>query len=280
MKTIYQILLTMFCLLLGSQAFAQVELRLQPVRKDFIVGENVALKLTIINQTDASISLKNAPDRPWLNFSVTKRGEQAPVSPIATARFPELVLTPGSTRSFEFNLKSIYRLTTAGNYGATATIRMPDGVSTYSSNRALFTLTNGGKIKEFNIQARGERITLSLRLAVVNGKECIFGQAISKDTNQVLGACYLAEYLNFMQPRVLLDSAQNLHMLCQSSPEFFTYSVMNTHGKRSSAQLYKRLGGVVDLISTGKGIRPVGLVPYEAPKPGSENARKASERPF
>ncbi|MBR5184893.1 MAG: hypothetical protein IKW19_01215, partial [Akkermansia sp.] len=86
MKTIYQILLTMFCLLLGSQAFAQVELRLQPVRKDFIVGENVALKLTIINQTDASISLKNAPDRPWLNFSVTKRGEQAPVSPIATAR--------------------------------------------------------------------------------------------------------------------------------------------------------------------------------------------------
>jgi hypothetical protein len=157
---------------------------------------------------------------------------------------------------------------------------MPDGVSTYSSNRALFTLTNGGKIKEFNIQARGERITLSLRLAVVNGKECIFGQAISKDTNQVLGACYLAEYLNFMQPRVLLDSAQNLHMLCQSSPEFFTYPVMNTHGKRSSAQLYKRLGGVVDLISTGKGIRPVGLTPYVAPKPGSENVRKASERPF
>lgn len=280
MKTIFQILLTLFCLLLGSQTFAQVELRLQPVRKDFIVGENVALKLTIINQTDASIALKNTPGRPWLNFSVTKRGEQAPVSPIANARFPELVLTPGSTRSFEFNLKSIYRLSTAGNYATTATIRMPDGHTTYSSNRALYTLTNGGKMREFNIQARGERIVLSLRLAVVNGKECIFGQAVSKETNQVLGACFLAEYLNFMQPRVLLDSAQNMHVLCQSSPDFFTYSIMNTHGKRSSAKLYKRVGGVVDLISTGKGIRPVGLTPYEAPKPGSENIRKASERPF
>lgn len=281
MKKIFQILLTLFCLLLGSQAFAQIELRLQPVRKDFIVGENVALRLTIINQTDASISLRNTPGRPWLNFSMTKRGESGPVSPIATARFPELVLTPGSTRSFEFNLKSIYRLSTAGNYAAVATIRMPDGQSTYSSNRGLFTLTNGGKVREFNIQARGQRIVMSLRLAMVNGKQCLFGQAINKDTNQVIGACYLAEYLNFMQPSVLLDSAQNLHVLCQSSPKFYTYSVMNTHGNRSSAKLYQRIGGQpVDLISTGKGIMTTGLAPYVAPKPGTEKIRKASERPF
>lgn len=280
MKNIYHILLTLISLLLCSQAFAQVELRLQPVRKDFIVGENVALRLTIINQTDASVALRNTPGRPWLNFSLTKRGENGPVSPIATGRFPEVVLTPGSTRSFEFNLKSLYGLGTAGNYAAVATIRMPDGQSTYSSNRGLFTLTNGGRVRDFNIQARGQRITLSLRLAVVNGKECLFGQAISKDTNQVIGACYLAEYLNFMEPRVLLDRAQNLHMLCQSSPDFFTYSVMTTHGTRSSAKLYKRAGGVVDLISTGKGIMPIGLTPYVAPKPGSQKVRKASERPF
>ena len=280
MKNIYQLLLTMFCLLLSFQAHAQLEMQLQPVRKDFIVGENVALRITITNQTDASITLKNTPGRPWLNFTVSKRGEQSLISPIAAGRFPELVLTPGSTRSFEFNLKSLYRLSTAGNYAAIATIRMPDGVSTYGSNRALFTLTNGGKVKEFNIQARGESIRLSLRLAKVNGKDCLFGQAINRNTNQVIGACYMAEYVTFMKPVVLLDRAQNLHMLCQSSPEFYTYSVMNTHGKRSSAQLYKRTGDLVDLISTGNGIMPVGLTPYVAPKPGSENIRKASERPF
>lgn len=280
MKTIFRMLLTVFCLLLGSQAFAQVELRLQPVRKDFIVGENVALKLTITNQTDASIPLQNTPGRPWLNFSMTKRGEQAPVSPVAQGRFPEITLSPGSSRSFEFNLKSIYRLGTPGNYAVTATIRMPDGHTTYSSGRALFTLTNGIRMRDFHIQARGERITLSLRNAVVNGKECLFGQAISKDTNQVIGACFLGEYLNFMKPSILLDSAQNMHVLCQSSPDFYTYAIMNTHGGRSSAKLYKRTGGVVDLISTGKGIRPVGLAEYVAPKPGSENVRKASERPF
>ncbi|MBQ5665885.1 MAG: S-layer homology domain-containing protein [Akkermansia sp.] len=64
MKNIYRLLLTMFCLLLGFQAHAQIEMQLQPVRKDFIVGENVALKITITNQTDASITLKNTPGRP------------------------------------------------------------------------------------------------------------------------------------------------------------------------------------------------------------------------
>lgn len=173
MKNIYQLLLTIICLLLGTQAHAQIEMQLQPVRKDFIVGENVALRITITNQTDASITLKNTPGRPWLNFTVSKRGEQGLISPIAAGRFPELVLTPGSTRSFEFNLKSLYRLSTAGNYAVIATIRMPDGISTYGSNRALFTLTNGGKVKEFNIQARGESIRMSLRLAKVNGKDCL-----------------------------------------------------------------------------------------------------------
>ena len=280
MKTIIHALLTLLCLLLSYQSFAQIEVHLQPVRKDFIVGENVALKITITNQTDASIALKNTPGRPWLNFTVSKRGEQGLISPKATARFPEIVLTPGSSRSFEVNLKSLYRLNTAGSYASIATIRMPDGGTTYGSNRALFTLTNGGKVREFNIQARGEAIRLSLRLAKVNGKDCLFGQAINRDTNQVIGACYLAEYLNFMQPSILLDRAQNMHVLCQSSPEFYTYSVMDTHGKRSSAKLYQRTAGVVDLISTGKGIMPIGLTPYVAPKPGSENIRKASERPF
>ena len=280
MKNIYQIMLTLICALLCSQAFAQIEVQLQPVRKDFIVGENVVLRLTVVNQTDASITLKNTPGRPWLNFIMTKRSEQGDVSPIAAARYPELVLTPGSTRSFEINLKGIYRLNTPGSYTVITTLRMPDGHTTYSSNRCLFSLTHGSKMREFNIQARGERIILSLRQARINDKDCLFGQAINKDTQQVINACYLAEYRNFIQPRILLDSAQNLHVLCQSNPDFFTYAVMNTHGTRSSAKLYKRAGGVVDLISTGKGIMPVGVIPYEAPKPGQEKIRNASERPL
>lgn len=278
MKQLVNLILVLICLF-GS-AFAQMELRLEPVRHDYIVGEHVALKLTIINRTDSTISLTNRPQRPWLNFSVTKRGESGPVSAFASPRFPDLTITPGSTRSFQVDLKSFYRLDLSGAYGAVATIRMPDGATTFSSNRALFALASGGKLRSFKIRAGGKNLEVSVRLAVIDGHESLFGQIADTDTQRVQGACFLARYINFMQPRIMLDGAQNLHILCQSTPDFFTYAVMNTRGERSHYQLYKRSGGPVDLISTGKGVAPVGVTPYVKPKPTDQNIHHTSDRPF
>ena len=81
MKTLQHLLLALFSLLFCYQVHAQIEMQLQPVRRDFIVGENVALRITITNQTDASIALKNTPGRPWLNLpspSVANKGLSVP----------------------------------------------------------------------------------------------------------------------------------------------------------------------------------------------------------
>ncbi|MBQ3240555.1 MAG: hypothetical protein IJB00_05145 [Akkermansia sp.] len=279
MKHIIKLLLLLCCLSAFLPAYAQVELRLQPIRRDFIVGENVALKLTIVNHTDATISLTNIPGRPWLYFMVGHRGQDGPIAPVATPRFPNLKLTPGSSRAFQVELGSFYRLETDGSYWSVATIRMPDGQSTYSSNRALFVMTNGGEVRAFNIQARGQRLRTSLRLARIDNQDSLFGQVRDADTKRIVGACYLGRYLNFMQPRVLLDAAQNMHVLCQSSAEFYTYSIMDTNGKCAQRKVYRRTGGPVDLISTGKGVRAVGLIPYVKPKAGEEGMRRVSERP-
>lgn len=278
-KYILSILTLLLCLLAFSPATAQVELRLEPIRRDFIVGESVALKLTVVNHTDATIALSNIPGRPWLNFMVGRRGEDGAIAPIASPRFPDLKLTPGSTRAFQVELGSFYRLEQDGSYWAVGTIRMPDGTTTYSSNRALFVLTNGGEVRAFTIQARGERLRMSLRLAHIDNQDCLFGQVRNADTKRIVGACYLGRYINFMEPRVLLDAAQNMHVLCQSSEQFYTYSVMNTRGGNARRQVYRRSGGPVDLISTGRGVQPVGLIPYIKPKPGEEGIRRASERP-
>lgn len=278
MKQLLNLLLVLCCLL--SSAMAQVELRLAPVRHDYILGEHVALKLTIINRTDSSIALTNRPGRPWLNFMVGKRGEPGPVSAFASPRFPDLTVTPGSTRSFQVDLKTFYHLDVSGNYNAVATIRMPDGQTTYSSNRAVFALASGGKVRAFKVRSGGRNLEMSVRLASIDGHDNLFGQVADADSQRVLGACFMGRYLNFMQPRVMIDAAQNLHVLCQSSPDFYTYSVMNTQGERSHYQLYKRASGPVDLMSTGKGVRPVGLVPYVKPKADEQNIHHTSDRPF
>ncbi len=270
---------TFLLLLLAGQALAQVDVRLDPVRRDFLLGESIGLKITMVNHTDQTIKLTNLPGRSWLNFNITSREGGNALSPKATPRYPDLTLSPGATRSYQLDIKPFYNFNRSGTYKAIATIRMPDMRTTYSSNRATFTLASGGSIKTFKTQARGQRLEMSVKILNVGGKDSLFGQVLNADSQVPIGACYLAQFLNFMEPRIVLDNAQNLHVLCQSTPEYFTYSIMNTKGGRSQYKLFRRSGGPVDLISTGKGIRTIGLIPYVKSKTGDDQYHSASDRP-
>ncbi len=279
MKHIIPLLLALACLLLGGRAAAQLDVRLEPIRKEYLLGENIALKLTLTNRTDRSISLSNIPGRCWLSFTVTQSGDNNPISPKAIPRFPDLRLDPGAKRSFMVNLRPYYRFNRANNYKAIASVRMPDMQTTHSSNRASFALSFGGNINSYAVQARGQDLQMCVKLMHVDNSDYIFGQVLNNNTREAMGACVVGKYLRFMKPIAMLDSAQNLHILCQSTPELFSYAVMGTDGTRQKHQVYKRLGGPVDLVSTGGGVRPVGLVPYVAPKPDEEGIHSASERP-
>ena len=280
MKNIITIILAVFCMLLAGQAAAQVEVRIQPVRKEFVVGENVALQVKIENFTDRTVTFVNTTGRSWLHFTVTRGGEPQPISPNVIPNFPRLEVPAGSSRTVTANLRPYYNLGRDGDYKIVATVRMPDLRTTYSSNRASFLLSNGGTVKNFTVQSRDERLNMSVRLLRVGGKDCLFGQVVNADSRVVLGACYMGQFLNFMQPRIVLDSAQNLHVLCQATPEYFCYSIMDNRGNRRHYKVMKRTGGPVDLVSAAVGIRAIGLVPYERPKsPADGPIRTTAERP-
>lgn len=276
-------ILTLLVLLMGmwmiAPAFGQLEVYLEPQRRDHILGENVVLKLTIINHTDSSVSLTSMPGRSWLYVDLKRRGDITSIAPVAQPRYPNLTITPGSRRAYNIELMPQFRLTKEGIYRAVVTLRLPDMNTTYTSNAATFALSSGGTVSSFNVQARGQRLQVALKSLNVNGKNLLFGQVSNLDTKLVEGACYMGQFLNFMQPKVLLDRAQNMHMLCQSTADYFTYAVMNTQGTRSTQKILKRTGGPVDLISTGGGIRYIGLAPYEKPKNDRANYHRASERP-
>lgn len=261
------------------QAVAQLEVRLDAPRKEFVPGENVPLVVTITNHTDGSIALTNTPGRSWLHLSVTRYGELTPVPPENTPRYPDITLTPGSRRAFTITLRPHYALTREGTYRAMVTLRLPDMRTTYSSNSVSFSLSSGGTLRQFTVQARGQRLVTSVKLLSFKGISYIFGQVMNADTRHPIGACLLGQYVNFMEPKVLLDRAQNMHVLIQSTPEFFTYAVMDTYGSRRQYVVLKRTGGPVDLVSTGGGIRYIGLVPYKKPKKDSDTMHSASERP-
>lgn len=280
MKHIINIILTAFCVLLTAQAIAQVEVRVQPQRREFLLGENVSLNVRIDNFTDRAVTFTNIPGRSWLHFTVTRSGEQHPISPKVIPNFPKLTVAAGSSRVVPVNLRPYFTFNRDGVYKVVATVRMPDMQNTYSSNRASFTLAQGGKVRSFTVQSRGNTLNMSVRLMRVDGKDCLFGQVVNADSQSVLGACYMGQFLNFMKPRVVLDSAQNLHVLCQSTPEYFTYSMMDNRGQRRDYKVMKRTGGPVDLVSSGGSIRAIGLRPYVRPTSTSEGViHTTADRP-
>ena len=284
MKKIVSLIILVAAILLHLPVSAQVEVQLAPNRTDYVAGEGVGVNLTITNHTDTPLKLADANGHPWLNIILTQRGMNGPVIPKERISAPPVTIAPGSQRTISVNLRDKFALDMPGSFRAMATILLPDGRTTYTSNRALFNITTGGAVRTFPIQSRGRRLEMSVRLVRTAKQEGLFGQVVDMDTKRALGACYMGRYMNFMQPRVLMDGSQNVHVLCQSTPDFFTYSVMNNRGQRLSYQVYRRAPGApVDLVNTGKGFRPVGLVPYDPKaeaKKQREKVRTTSERPL
>ena len=283
-KFVSLVILIAAAMLLHLPASAQVEVQLTPNRTDYVAGEGVGLSVTITNHTDAPLKLEDANGRAWLNILLTQRGMSGPVIPKEKSGVPAVTIGPGSQRTISLNLRDKFALDMPGAFRAVATILLPDGRTTYTSNRALFNIITGGTVRAFPIQSRGRRLEVSVRLVRTAKQEGLFGQVVDMDTKRAVGACYMGRYMNFMQPRVLMDGSQNVHVLCQSTPEFFTYSVMNNRGQRLSYQVYRRAPGVpVDLVNTGKGFRPVGLIPYDPKaeaKKAKEKVHTTSERPL
>ena len=173
---------------------------------------------------------------------------------------------------YDFNLD--------GSYRVVAIVQMPGGKEAFASSPARFTMGSGSTLKTFNIQSKGRPLQIHVKQLQADGRNCLFGQVAGYNSRTPIGACYLGKFLHFMEPRIYLDSAQNLHVLCQSSPEIFTYSIMNNQGKRVSLQLLQRSGGPVDLMRSGSKIVPVGLRPYVKPTPQQEDVHNASDVPF
>lgn len=278
--TRYLMLPLLLLLSCWAQCLAQIDVRLEPVRREYLLGETAAVRLIITNYTDSPVQLSGTPERSWLYLSVTRSGASStPLSPVHPPRFPDIKVMPGSRRAYTFELQPLYRLNYEGLYRISATLRMPDQHTTYTSNSVSISMSPGATVRSFTVQVRGQRLQMNVKMLAMEGKTMLFGQVVNPDTRIALGACMLAQYLNFMEPRVLLDRAQNLHVLCQSTAEFYTYAVMDTNGARRELKLYKRAGGPVDLVSTGSGIRTVGLAPYvKNTKPNSQY-HSATERP-
>ncbi len=278
---LHYLLALMLSLLVLPEAYAQIDVRIDAERRQYMAGEPIIMNLYLRNNTDQTVILTNEPGRAWLHLSTSSASYPNGVPRQILAKFPSVTISSGSTAAYKLNIQPAFNFNKNEIYSVTATIRMPDHRTTYGSPKTTFSINEGYSFKKFTILNKGRDIDLHAKTMNVDNSPALFAQAKDKNSNVVLSACYLGKYLSYLKPIYLLDNKQHMHVFFQSSAKYFIYAVVSPDGKKVKHEVYVRTRGPIDLIAVQGKIRVLGAAPYKAPVAPKENhIRSASDRLF
>lgn len=274
-----------FCLMHSGQVDAQVAVRLQMNKPNYIVNEPVTATVSITNHAGRELVLRKSGSRSWLNFNVSSGGRMVP--PSRMMNYSQVVIPAGQTVSRTVSISSSYSLGTMGNYTCTATVNMPGPTRNgFSSNRVHFTVTNGRAtwVQRAGIpSAPGEIREYKLITFSGNRSMELYAQVNSANTGANIRTIPLGKILSFRRPTATLDGQNNMHALYQVKPNLFTHTCISPKGAMISREQHKRgASGDPRLMTFGDGVvRVAGSVPYDAQAEAiqKKKIRSITERP-
>lgn len=281
MKTLLTFALLCTSILI-SEVSAQVVVEIQPVRKEFLVGEAMPMKITISNNSGATLELKGDANSSWLDVHIEKSGSSIPVTQARFAKFPNLKIPAGTSTSRIIELNLFYDISQENAYRTYAIVKLPDRRTIYPSNKALFQVRNGSPIWQQTVQLPdNSRITMSAKMMLLDNKKFLYAQVVNADSGLAINAFALGPFLAFGQPHCVIDGQRNLHILFLSSPTFYTYAIISPKGKKQYSGFYQKIPGVkAQLVPNGGGIFVSGAAYYDPKKEAKPKVKDANASPF
>lgn len=272
-------------LLAASYTQAQVAVRLQMSKPNYMLNEAVTATVFITNHAGRQLVLRTEGQRPWLNFHLTSSGRMIPIS--RRINYRAVVIPAGQTVSRTVSLSSTYSLGNMGNYTCSASVNMPGPTHNgFASNRTHFTVTSGRPIwvQRAGIPgAPGEIREYKLTTFSGNRATELYAQVSSANRNQHIATIPLGKILTFRKPTGTLDSSNNMHCLYQVKPNLFSHSCITPKGQVKFTSHYRRgASGDPRLITFSNGeVRVAGGIPYDATAEAQQRKkiRNISERP-
>lgn len=275
--------LASICLL--PEAKAQVAVRLQMNKANYILNEAVTATVHITNHAGRDLVLRGDATRPWLNFHLTSGGRVIPNA--RRMNYRPVVIPSGQTVARSVAISTSFALGSMGNFSCVASVNMPGPTRNgFTSNRTQFTITNGRTVWEQRAgipNAPGEIRVYKLLTFSGNSAMELFAQVSSKNSGRNIATIPMGKILTFRRPTGTLDGSNNMHALYQVKPNLFAHSCISTTGQVKFTSYHKRgASGDPRLITFGNGeVRVAGGIPYS---PQAEAAQRKkihniSERP-
>ncbi|MCF6176194.1 MAG: hypothetical protein L3J71_10555 [Victivallaceae bacterium] len=262
MKKIIFILL-FACIISGANTlWANVALRVELNRKNYLQYETVYAKLIMRNDSGHVLAFgANEKLRGSVTFeisdefnNVVKRRKNQQIDIIGT------IIKPGETKKMIINLGKYYQTMPTGKYSIIAYIKHAQLPLEYQSNRGHFNITQGHNvwsrtvgIPEFVKINKNQKInsrTYKLKTMFDGTDEIIF--LTVEDERRVYAVRKVGYTIGESPPKCEIDLLSRLHLLLPVSAKVFSYFIFDINGKLEKREVYKRTSTIPMLVRNHK----------------------------
>lgn len=280
-------LLLLIVALFSSAAHAQYVTNLTLLKDQFLTGEPVVATVTIINRSGADAIVGGKGSRDWLQFEITDTSGRQ-LAPITIGSQQALTLKAGGTTKHTVELSGGYSTSTLGTFHMVANVLHPITGQFYQSNRTHLTITDSkpnlfdqpyGVPQGFPGAGRARRFQVIL-YRQLNDLQ-LYGRVTDDRSGAYVATFLLGPVLMVVQPQVVIDPKNYLHIFFMARPQLFCHAVVSPDGTLKQRTYYKDVeGNRPSLVVTAGGGQIIGGQPFDpAAPPPAKKMRKASERP-
>jgi hypothetical protein len=274
-----------------SCSCAQVTVEVTQEQQHYLQGEALPVTVRITNRSGQSLHLGAGND--WLAFSV--EGREGMVVP-QTGDVPvagEFTLESSKAAVKRADLAPWFVLNRPGHYAIVATVRIKEWNQEVTSRPAQFDIIDAPKLWE-------QPVGLPRVAGATNGMPEVHKYILQQATylksqlrlylrvtdayEKALRVIPIGPMLSFSRPDPRVDKLSNLHLLYQSGPYSFSYSVFSPEGEVLTRQTYDYLNAHPHLRTDEEGnISVIGGVPRvmtnDVPPPKSDDSTAEAPAP-
>jgi hypothetical protein len=242
-----KVLFTLFGLVLALfffSASAQVTVEVKLEQDQFLPGETIPASVHIINRSGQTLHLGNDG---WLSFfvqgdngSIVAKKTDMPVKDLFD-------LNNGDMATKSVDLAPYFALTHNGTYRVTASVHISEWDQDITSTPQSFDIIQGAELwsQAFgvpdssapNLPPHVRKYTL-VQANYLHDQLRLYVQVVDESDGTVVKVNALGPMISFSQPEAQLDSASNLHVLCQTGATAFTYSIVSPDGVITKREVY------------------------------------------
>jgi hypothetical protein len=225
---------------------AQVSVEIVQDQDQFLIGETVPTAVRITNRSGQPIHF--GADNDWLSFSVASREGRLVTRDGVVPVIGEFDLGSSKRATKRVDLGPYFNLSLPGRYEVVATVKIKSWGREVSSQPMVFTVIEGAKLWE---QEFGLPTPASARDSAPEVRKYVLQEAnhlksqlrlYLRITDATGGKTFrvfpIGAMVSFSRPEPQLDRFNNLHLLYQSGPRFYSYHVFSPDGDVITQQIY------------------------------------------